>query len=80
MAKENKTVDDASFEAALARLEEIVDKMELPETGLDSKLKLFEEGRNLIKVCRGKLEAAERKVEAIVKSKDGSVETAPFEE
>ena len=31
MAKENKTVEDASFEAALARLEEIVDKMELPK-------------------------------------------------
>jgi Exonuclease VII small subunit len=80
MPKENKKEEDTSFEAAIARIEEIVDDMEAPETGLDAKLKLFEEGRKLLEVCRGKLAAAERKVEIIVKSKNGAAETEPFEE
>ena len=76
---EPKTENNTSFETAIARLEEIADKMESPETGLDDKLKLFEEGRKLLAVCRTRLEAVERKVEILVKGKDGAVTTEPFE-
>ena len=78
--KENKTDNSDSFEAAIARLEQIADKMESPSTGLDDKLKLFEEGQKLLAVCRTRLEAVERKVEILVKQKNGALSTAPFEQ
>ena len=70
----------ASFEAAIARLEVIANQMESPATGLDDKLKLFEEGQTLLKICHARLEAVERKVEILVKNKDGETTAAPFEE
>ena len=75
-----QTEADASFEAAISRLETIADKMESPETGLDAKLKLFEEGQKLLAVCRSRLEAVERKVEILVKGKDGAVKAEEFAE
>ena len=74
MTKETKPDNPDSFEAAIARLEQIAAQMESPATGLDDKLKLFEEGQKLLAVCRTRLEAVERKVEILVKGK-----TEPFE-
>ena len=78
--KEPKTAVPVSFETAIARLEEITDKMESSETGLDDKLKLFEEGQKLLKVCRDRLETVERKVEILVKGGNGDVSAEPFGE
>jgi len=74
MTRETKPDNADSFEAAIARLEQIAAQMESPATGLDDKLKLFEEGQKLLAVCRTRLEAVERKVEILVKGK-----TEPFE-
>ena len=76
--KENKNETCESFESAIDRLEQIADKMESPQTGLDAKLKLFEEGQRLLAICRARLEAVERKVEILVKQKDGSQTAEPF--
>ena len=79
MTKETKHDNGDSFEASIARLEQIAEKMESPATGLDDKLKLFEEGQKLLAVCRARLETVERKVEILVKGKNGVQTAEPFE-
>jgi exodeoxyribonuclease VII small subunit len=71
---------EKKFEAALARLEEIVQELEKGDLPLDESLKLFEEGIKLSRVCNKRLEEAERKVEILIKDKDGTISAEPFEE
>ncbi len=73
-------VDKAlSFETAIERLEELVDRLEGGDLKLEESLGLFEQGVALSRQCTAKLEAAERKVEQLVRS--GSEWLArPFDE
>jgi exodeoxyribonuclease VII small subunit len=68
-----------SFEAALARLETIVDSMESGEVPLAELLAKYEEGSKLLKVCESRLKDAELKIEKLKKAKDGSAAFEPFE-
>ena len=45
---------EMTFEAAMARLEEIVRALEGGSAGLDASLGLFEEGISLVKLCNAK--------------------------
>ena len=54
--------EEMSFEAALARLEQIVKSVEDGSAPLDSSLELFEEGVKLVRSCNSKLDAARRRV------------------
>ena len=65
-----------SFEAALERLEEVLQALESGESTLDEMLKLYEEGVGLIRVCNGALEQAELSVKMLRMSPDGGVELA----
>ena len=56
---------EMTFEAAMARLEEIVRALEGGSAGLDASLGLFEEGISLVKLCNAKLEGAEQKVKLL---------------
>jgi len=67
-----------SFEKALKRLEEIVNKLESGALPLDESLKIFEEGVRLSRFCTKKLDEAERKVEVLLKNKEGKFTTKPF--
>ena len=67
------------FEEALARLEAIVAELERGELPLDDSMRIFEEGIKLSKVCLKMLDDAERRVEILVKDKDGRKRTKPFE-
>ena len=60
-----------TFEAALARLEEIVKLLESGTAPLDESLKMFEEGVALVRFCGGKLDNAEQKLKILVKKQDG---------
>jgi exodeoxyribonuclease VII small subunit len=71
---------EKKFEAALARLAEIVQELEKGDIPLEQSLKLFEEGIKLSRICNKRLEEAERKVEVLLKDKDGKVTAKPFEE
>lgn len=71
------TEKKVSFEKSLARLEEIVAGMESGELSLDDMIARFEEGQKLIKVCGGKLDEVERKIEKLL-SKEGPAETEEF--
>lgn len=55
-----------SFESAIAKLEEIVEKLETPELSLDKGLQLFEEGVKQARLCEQKLKEAEGKLEKLV--------------
>jgi exodeoxyribonuclease VII small subunit len=67
-----------SFEESLKKLETIVDKLEKGDMSLEDSLKLFEEGVGLSAACKKELEAAEGKVETLIKQRDGSFKTEPF--
>jgi len=66
------------FESALKSLEEIVAQLESGDLPLDRSLQLFEEGVQISRFCHSKLEEAERKVETLIKSADGTMKEVPF--
>jgi exodeoxyribonuclease VII small subunit len=72
-------VPTVKFEEALARLEAIVAELERGELPLEDSMRIFEEGIKLSKVCLKMLEEAERKVEVLVKDKDGRKRTRTFD-
>lgn len=67
------------FERSLARLEEVVRRLESPQLSLDEAMKLFEEGVDLSRECQKQLEEAEGKVEILLKKADGKLAAEPFE-
>lgn len=68
----------AKFEDCLQRLEKIVQELEKGEVPLEKSLTLFEEGMQLSASCRKELEAAEGKVEILLKQ-NGKFQAEPFE-
>ena len=67
---------ELTFEMAMKRLEEIVNKLESGTVALDDSLKLFEEGIKLTKYCETELKNIENKASKIL---DG-VEEKEFKE
>lgn len=68
----------ASFEESLKQLEAIIGKLERGDLPLEDSVRLFEEGVQLSNACKAELEAAEGKVQILLKQKDGSMKPAPF--
>lgn len=66
------------FEDCLQRLETIVNQLEKGDIPLEKALELFEEGIKLSNSCRQELEAAEGKVEILLKQ-NGKLQPEPFE-
>lgn len=67
------------FERSLARLEEVVRRLENANVSLDDALRLFEEGVELTRKCQRQLEEAEGKVEILLKKAGGKLVAEPFE-
>jgi exodeoxyribonuclease VII small subunit len=78
-AKKNDAAKKPDFEQSLARLEEVVRKLESADLPLDQAMKLFEEGMQLSRDCQGQLEQAEARVEILLKKAGGEMAAAPFE-
>ena len=55
------------FEDAQRELEQIVERLERGEAELDEAIKLWERGEELYKLCVGQLDAAEGKIEELVR-------------
>jgi exodeoxyribonuclease VII small subunit len=68
----------AKFEDSLKKLEAIVAQLEEGDLALEDSLKLFEDGVNLSAACKQELDAAEGKVQMLVKQRDGSQKLEPF--
>ena len=73
MEKDKKLSPKTSFEDALGELEDVANKLEGGELGLDDSIKEFEKGIKLARFCQQKLEEAERKIEILQKWSDGEV-------
>jgi exodeoxyribonuclease VII small subunit len=67
------TTATPSFEDALRKLEEIVQRLEKGELPLEESLTLYEEGIRLSRLCHTKLEEAEGKIEMLMKDARGAV-------
>ena len=67
------------FERGLARLEEVVKRLENANLSLDEAMKLFAEGVELSRECQKQLEEAEGRVEILLKKADGKLAAEPFE-
>jgi exodeoxyribonuclease VII small subunit len=74
MAKKNQA-PPKSFEEAIAELEQILSQMESSQVALEESLAKYERGTFLIRHCRGVLGAAEKQIELLSKSEDGSIQT-----
>ncbi|HEY4831937.1 MAG TPA: exodeoxyribonuclease VII small subunit [Waddliaceae bacterium] len=64
---------EISFEKAFSRLEEILEKMNSGAVSLDESLKLYEEADLLINLCTKRLNEAERKIETLIKKRNGEL-------
>jgi exodeoxyribonuclease VII small subunit len=67
-----------SFEDSLKKLEVIVDQLEKGDLTLEESLKLFEQGVSLSAACKAELDAAEGKVQMLIKQRNGSLKPEPF--
>jgi exodeoxyribonuclease VII small subunit len=77
MAKKNVT-PPKSFEEGLQELEQILADIESGALGLEDSLGKYERGTFLIEHCRHVLAAAEKQIELLTKSADGSLEGRPM--
>ena len=71
-------VDGMPFEAAIARLEEIVKAMEGDAVSLDESLSLYEEGVALVRRLNRELDEAEQRVQILQRTPEGEIKPAPF--
>ena len=69
-----KKADPKSIEEIFERLENIISNLESGDIPLDKSLTLFEEGMTLAETCRAQLNAAEQKVQELMKDKVGLVD------
>ena len=75
MNQENQT-----FEASMARLEQIVRAMERGDVALEESLKLFQEGTELVRNCQKLLDDAQLQIKKIMASEDGSPVEEDFQD
>lgn len=57
--------DERSYESAVARIEEIIRKLDTGEAGLRETLELVKEGRDLVEYCAAELEAVSHGLEEL---------------
>jgi exodeoxyribonuclease VII small subunit len=65
-----------TFEDAQRELEQIVERLERGEADLDEAISLWERGEELYKLCVGKLDAAQGKIEELARRVDSAKPSA----
>jgi exodeoxyribonuclease VII small subunit len=82
VAKDRKThtaaAEEERFEDQLARLEQVVARLEDEDVGLEEAVELFERGMVLARRCRARLEAVEQRVARLLEG-DGPATTEPMD-
>jgi exodeoxyribonuclease VII small subunit len=73
------SAEPAPLSVELARLEEIVRKLESDDAELDDALALFEEGVQRLRAARERLAEAELKVQAVLEQADGTLRTSDLD-
>ena len=72
---EQKSVEELTFEEALAELETIVSQLETGQLALEATLSLFERGQQLAARCNTQLEQASLRIEQL--TADGEIIQLP---
>jgi exodeoxyribonuclease VII small subunit len=67
------TENEPNFEITFKRLEEILEKLNSSSISLDQSLILYEEADRLIALCNNRLNEAEKKIEILVKNRQGDL-------
>jgi exodeoxyribonuclease VII small subunit len=68
-----------NFEEQLTALESVVERLERGDLPLEESVKLFEQGLKLSNACKKELEAAEGKIEILVKQSNGEMKTVAMD-
>lgn len=68
------------FEDYLRQVEEAVQQLESGKLGLEESIDKYENGIKAIKKCYEILEAAEKKIQLLIKDKEGKLQAKPFED
>ena len=69
-----KKQEEKKFQEGLVNLEKVVERLESGDLSLEDSLAAFEEGVGLVKFCNQKLSEVEKKIELLVKDKDGKLQ------
>jgi len=77
MAKRNQN-PPKNFEEALAELEQILSSVESGQISLEESLVKYERGNYLIQHCRSILATAEKQIEQLTQTPDGSLASSPM--
>lgn len=77
MAGKSKSKD--GFSARLARLEQIVERLESDDIDLEDALAAFEDGVKLSRELTASLTAASRRVELLLRQENGEFTLEPFD-
>ena len=72
MAEQNRS--GKKFEVALEELEKVVEQLESGDLSLEDSLAAFEKGVGLVKYCNEKLTEVEKKIELLVRDKEGKLQ------
>ena len=69
---------ELKFEAAIEDLEQVVEQLESGDLSLEDALAAFERGVGLVRYCNQKLSEVEKKVELLVRDKEGQLQLKAF--
>lgn len=72
-AKSGGAADSISLESALEKLDLILAEMEEADLPLEDLIGRYEQGVELVKFCRERLESAEQRIQTVTKQLDGSL-------
>ena len=78
-AGQNSPATTPPFEAALQKLESVVEALEADDLPLETLLAKYEEGARLVKICQEKLAEAELKIQQLEKTAAGELKLKPLE-
>src|SRR3954471_1679364 len=78
-APAKKPAPELHFEAAMDRLEGIVEQMESGKMQLEELIVRYEEGMKLVKTCQERLASAEQRIQIITRNHAGKPSVQPFD-
>ena len=72
-------VSNKNFESAREEIEQVVEQIESGELSLEESLAAYEKGVGLVKFCYQKLNEVEKRIEFLVKDKEGKLQLKVLE-
>jgi exodeoxyribonuclease VII small subunit len=80
LTAKQRAEEELSFEAALERLEALVNRLEKGDLPLEETITAFEEGQTLLRQCLELLGKAELRVQEVLRRADGSLGEGEWKE